>query len=290
MMTFKKSALAFVAMTTVAITTVACGSKKSSTTPPGGTVVTKGDDSPSSLACNGTNSDPATHNSNLSIKVHTVVQPLTGSTFPALPGAHVAVYNVATGTTSGMAVTTSSNALGLLTLKDSTRYAFKVTHAPNGSTSYKDTYQFNSLTPTVSSAASFVFNLRMIDSTLYSAFIGLIGLQATDVMGTTQVAAAVTDCDGDMLKHVQVDTINRCQGHTTFPCVAYFSNGAPSPNATETDASGQFIVAGVPAGAPFTVHLKGVITSGTAAVELGKLTIYGEADSVALGTTEPLAP
>jgi len=291
MMTLKKSALAFVALTTVATVTVACGSSKKSSNNGGGIPATKSDDSAANLACSGTNADPASVNSNLLITVHTVLQPLTGSTFPDLPGAKVTVYTVATGTTSGGAtVTTSSNALGMITLKDSTRYAFKVSHAPSGSTSYKDTYQYNSLTPTVANASGFTFNLRMIDSTLYSAFIGLAGLQINDVAGTTQLAAAVTDCDGDTLKHVVVDSINRCQGHTSFPCVAYFSGGAPSPNATETDGSGQFVVAGVAPGTPFTVHLKAVITEGTDAVEIGNLTINGAADAVALGTTDPLAP
>jgi hypothetical protein len=68
------------------------------------------------------------------------------------------------------------------------------------------------------------------------------------------------------------------------------SNGAPSPNAQETDGAGQFVVAGITPGIPFTVHLKAVITEGSSAVEIGNLTVNGAPDSIALGTTAPLAP
>ncbi len=287
----RKSALTFVALATIATLAAACGSKKSDTNNTDQLPAEKGTGGAANLACNGTNSDPVSANSNLTLTVHTVVQPISGTTFPNLPNTHVAVYDVATGTTSGgAAVTTSSTALGLITLKDSTRYAFAVTHAPSGSVTYVPTYQFNTLTPVAGTSSSSVINLRMIDSTLYSAFIGLINLSASDVAGKTQVAAATTDCDGDSMKNVVVDGLPTCKSGTGFPCVAYFNGGAPSPNGIATDASGQFIVAGVTPGTPFTIHLKGVVTAGATAVEVGKLTINGKADTVALGTTEPLAP
>src|SRR5205823_9282496 len=120
---------------------------------------------------------------------------------------------------------------------------------------------------------------------------GLLGAQPSDVAGKTQVAAAITDCDGDNVMHATVDVAGApsCgQAGHGFPCTAYFRNGVPNKSSADSDADGQFVVLGAPAGA-LTINVNGVVDSnGGAAQAIGDFTIFGVADTVAIGTTSPL--
>lgn len=283
----QKMTLAVIALSATAIVAAACSSSKKSSTPTTLNPATKPDGTtPSALACVGSNTDPASVNSNINMIIHTVSQPLSGS-FPDLPGTRVAVYSVATGTTSGTAMVTNSASNGVLQVKDSTRTAFALSHDPNGTTIFVPTFQFNTLTPTVASAGTAVFPMRMIPQTIYNAFLGLIGAPAAVTTGKVQLAATVVDCDGDAVVHAVIDGIPQCTNSSTSTCVAYFQGSAPNPAATETDASGTFVVLGLPAGSQTTVHLKAVPSAGVAAEEIGHLSANGAADTVALGTAVP---
>lgn len=282
-------ALCGAAFMAILATAAACGGSKKSSTPPAtlDPAVKPDGTTAANLACNGSNDDPASLGSSVTITLHTVQQPISGSTFPDLPNTDVALYDVANGTTSGSVVTNSA-AIATMSVPDSTRVAFALNHAPTGGTQFVPTYQFNDLTPVAGSGSSSVFNLRVIPTTISQAFIGFLGV--TPPTGSAQFAAAVTDCDGDPLQNVVVADIPMCTGgSSTYPCAAYFANGAPNSNATHTDASGQVVVVGVTPGSPYTVKVNAVPSAGAAETQIGQMTINAQANSIALGTFEPLS-
>ena len=296
MKSFKGTSLAIVAMATLAIGAVAC-SKKSSGTPTGTPTpppqAKKPNGANSNLGCNGTNNDPAATTSSVTITFVTTAQPLSG-TPPLLGGVSIATYTLATGTTAGgAAVTTTATAganLAMATesLTASKRYAFALNAPLNGATTYVPTYQFNSLTPphgTVGTAATFGF--LVIPETIYSAFIGLLNITPTAVAGDMQVAARIVDCDGDPVVNAVVADISNCSAGT-FPCAGYFASGTPNSGAKLTDASGQFVVAGVTPGHVYDINLNAVITAGGAVTKIGHLAVYGQPNTVGLGVVGPL--
>jgi hypothetical protein len=286
--TMRSIGIMTVALATLAAATVACGSKKSGGgTPAGLSPIIKGNGSPANLACNHTFADPATTNTTVGFRLETGAQQLSGSTTD-VPGIAMVVYDVASGTTTGAAVLSSGNAIATMPVKDSTRYAFKGTY----DATIVPTYGFNFLSPVVGTTSGTIV-FRVIPTTIYNAFIGLLGVSPTAIAGTVQFAGAVGDCtdQGAQLQFVRASIPggHNCGDDLTPPCIAYIKNGTPNVGATETDSDGAFIVAGLPANQSVTVTVSGVIAAGGAIEPIGSIVVKGNPDTIALGATNPLS-
>ena len=290
----RKIALVSAALVVTATFAAACGSSKKSTTPPAGDIVVRGDGSPADFACNGSFTDPATLNSNIGFNVLTTEQHLDGTT-PPLSGTYVVPVDLATAATNGTAVLSNGSGLAVITTKDNTRIHLKGRHDPMtvGATTvnYVDTTAYNFITPSVISTSG-QYVLRMIPQTIYSAFVGLLGVLPADVVGKYQLAGSIGDCtqqDAQIMNAtVELPGGHRCGESTAVPCIAYISNNTPNTGAKHTDSTGAFIIVGLTPNTQTTVKIMGITTAGQAATQIGELTVNGKPDTVSLGVATPL--
>lgn len=292
----RKLAMTASALAAVCVVTAACtgggDDDDDSFTPE---LVLKDDNSPANFACNGSFADPVSTGTNVTMSFLAVEQTTTGT--PPSANTRIVVYDPLTGNTDGSlsATTNSSGMASISGLEDSTRYAFKLSR-PAGSSTYIDTYTFSVLSPAVGDTSGST-TLRIITQTVYSVFIGLLSATPEQVAGTTQVAGSIEDCDGDAIQNAYIEApgpggtgvAKRCgEADHGFPCVAYFAGGTPSKNALDTDASGQFVILGVPPNVDYVVKVMGVTTANAAPVQIGQATIRGKADTISLTSTHPL--
>jgi hypothetical protein len=249
--------------------------------------VTKADGSAANFACNHSFSDGPAQGA-ISQKMDVVAQGATSS--PPLPGTRIALLNPGTATTSGVFAISDSSGNATMATTGNTRIGFKNHHDPDTQT-YIDTYEYNRLTTGTAGAGTNVMGTRVITSTVYGVFGGLLGAQPSDLAGKVAVAGAINDCDGDTVAHATVTIPGNpptCATAATYPCVAYFRSGVPNRNAKDSDVDGQFVVLAAAPGA-LTITVNGSLTDGGTAESLGELNIFGVADTVAIGTSAPLS-
>ncbi len=281
-----KVAMGVAILATAGVFLTACSGGDDDDDDGGGDVVTQADGGAadfSSCEAPGT-----TTTTSVGVNFNVIIQPLTG-TAPVASNATIAIVNPTTGALTGDSATTNSAGNATIELDENSLFAAKLTKAASGNTVYVDTYQFGLRAPAVGDTAG-VVNLRIIPESIYNAFIALIGPSPDDVEGLTQVAGSVSDCSGEEVMNawIELEGADLCKDSDgAFPCIAYFNGTNPSPNATKTNETGQFIVLGLTPGSVETITVKGIVEEGGDAVTLGTLDVYGVADAVALGGATP---
>ena len=224
----------------------------------------------------------------VNILVQVGIQPLSGDPDPA-EGAEVRLYDPATGTEDADITTLDAAGEGIITVPNNSRVAYKITLAPNGTTTYTDTYEFNHETPATSDTAGGpATTLRIVPQGIADAFIQILGYSASELAGTMSVAGGVNDCSGESVENARVTfgAAPLCDdADGTFPCIAYL-RGTPSLTARDTDGSGQFVVIGVPPG-PQTIDVVGLLTEGGTDATIGTVPIRGVADAIGIAISVP---
>lgn len=202
-------------------------------------------------------------------------------------GATVALFDPASGDTTGGFAATDADGLTMVTVSAGTLVSFRVTAPDDGATTYVDTYNINYEAPaTETDTDDPDFDIRLVPTSTRNAIKGVLTNSATDITGTMQIGFAAYDCAGEVVVGATV-LLNgteppRCAGPggtaSTLPCISYSTDLSND----WTDSSGQYFVIGV-GGANATITVQ-AITSGGTLSDVGELTIPVNAEAIAVGS------
>lgn len=203
---------------------------------------------------------------------------------PASVGANVVAFDPIAGTTSGGTTPTDAAGETTVTVQANEYNVLKMTHAPNGSATFVDTYNYALLAPAASDTAGDpVFSMRIIPTAVQNGIAAIIGVPTASLAGTMQFAGSVVDCAGESIVGVTLQYAgaepNRCSGSATLPCVSYSTDtGEPY-----SDDSGQVFILGLAGSGQHTVNVMAVLTEGGTPTQVGSLTVRGVGGAIALG-------